>query len=45
MTARSKESIVYRNGWISQCVDGMSSMKLKNYDVKSDEKYISSTYF
>jgi hypothetical protein len=45
MTARSQESIIYRNGRISQCFDGLSSMKLKNYDVQSDEKYISTTYF
>jgi hypothetical protein len=45
MTIGSQESLINCNGWISQCFDGMSSMKLKNYDVQGDEKYFSSAHF
>jgi hypothetical protein len=44
MTTGSKKGVIYSNGVISQCFDGMSSVKLKNYDVQGDEKYFSSTY-
>ena len=44
MTIGSQKSIIDSDGMISQCFDGMSSMKLKNHDVQGDEKYFSSTY-
>jgi hypothetical protein len=45
MTVGSQESIIHCNGVISQCVDDMSSMKLKNDDVQGDEKYFSTSHF
>jgi hypothetical protein len=44
MTIGSQESIIDSDGVISQCFDGMSSVKLKNHDVQGDEKYFSTTY-
>ena len=44
MIISSQKGSIYRYGRISQRFDGMSPMKLKNYDVQSDEKYISTSY-
>ena len=44
MTISSQKGIINRYGMISQCAHDLSSMKWKNYDVQSDEKYFSTTY-
>jgi hypothetical protein len=45
MTIGSQKSFIHRYGMISQCSHDMSSMKLKNHDVQSDEKHISAAHF
>jgi hypothetical protein len=45
MTIGSQESFIDSYGRISQCFNGLSSMKWKNYDVQGDEKYFSTSHF